>query len=189
VNVLKFAESRRTKNFSVKGAPADPSVQARTAFQVMYPDGHIMVDAGMDQQVHRFFGRGVEEPYDVAAAAQVERALTSARLIVVTHEHGDHVAGVIRSSRARDLAPKTILTRSQVQTLLTTPQMPEIKLTEEMAARYVVVDYDRYSRSPPGSSSSRPWATRQVHRWSISPWNRAEILLIGDAAWHMDGCD
>src|SRR5438876_1648828 len=75
INILKFAESRRTKNFSIKGAPADPSVQARTAFQVMYPDGHIMVDAGMDQQIHRFFGRGVEEPFDAEAAAQVERAL------------------------------------------------------------------------------------------------------------------
>jgi hypothetical protein len=26
INVLKFAESRRTKNFSVKGAPNEPSV-------------------------------------------------------------------------------------------------------------------------------------------------------------------
>src|SRR5436853_7162912 len=50
LNVLKFAESRRTKNFSIKGAPADPSVQARTAFQVMFADGHLMVDAGMDLQ-------------------------------------------------------------------------------------------------------------------------------------------
>ena len=39
INVLKFAESRRTKNFSVKGEPASPSVQARTVFQVIYLDG------------------------------------------------------------------------------------------------------------------------------------------------------
>src|SRR5690349_2558109 len=51
VNVVKFAESRRTKNFSVQGAPAQPSVQARTAFQVVYADGTVMVDAGMDQRV------------------------------------------------------------------------------------------------------------------------------------------
>src|SRR5215475_16051876 len=57
INVLKFAESRRTKNFSVKGAPKDPSIQARTAFQVVYRDGTIMVDSGMDLQVHKFFGR------------------------------------------------------------------------------------------------------------------------------------
>ena len=62
INFLKFAESRRTKNFSVKDAPATPSIQARTAFQVIYPDGYVMVDAGMDLTVHTFFGRGVEEP-------------------------------------------------------------------------------------------------------------------------------
>jgi glyoxylase-like metal-dependent hydrolase (beta-lactamase superfamily II) len=188
INILKFAESRRTKNFSVKGAPADPSVQARTAFQVMYADGHIMVDAGMDQQVHRFFGRGVEEPYDSEAARQVERALTTAKLIVVTHEHGDHVAGVIRTSRARDLAPKTILTRSQVQTLLTAPQMPEIKLTEEMAARYLVVDYDRYFPLAAGIVLIKaPGHTPGSQMVYIALESGREYLLIGDAAWHMDG--
>src|SRR5712692_350101 len=188
VNILKFAESRRTKNFSIKGAPADPSVQARTAFQVMYADGHIMVDAGMDQQVHRFFGRGVEEPYDSEAGGQVERALTTAKLIVVTHEHGDHVAGVIHTSRARELAPKTILTRSQVQTLLTTPQMPEIKLTEEMAARYLVVDYDRYFPLAAGIVLIKaPGHTPGSQMVYIALESGREYLLIGDAAWHMDG--
>jgi glyoxylase-like metal-dependent hydrolase (beta-lactamase superfamily II) len=188
VNLLKFAESRRTKNFSITGAPADPSVQARTAFQVTYADGHIMVDAGMDQQVHRFFGRGVEEPYDIDAAGQVERALTTAKLIVVTHEHGDHVAGVIRSSRARELAPKTILTRSQVQTLLTTPQMPEIKLTEDMAARYLVVDYDRYFPLAAGIVLIKaPGHTPGSQMVYIALESGREYLLIGDAAWHMDG--
>jgi glyoxylase-like metal-dependent hydrolase (beta-lactamase superfamily II) len=188
LNILKFAESRRTKNFSIKGAPADPSVQARTAFQVMYADGHIMVDAGMDQQVHRFFGRGVEEPYDTEAAAQLERALTTARLIIVTHEHGDHVAGVIRTSRARELAPKTILTRSQVQALLTTPQMPEIKLTEEMAARYLVVDYDRYFPLAAGLVLIKaPGHTPGSQMVYLALESGREYLLIGDAAWHMDG--
>jgi glyoxylase-like metal-dependent hydrolase (beta-lactamase superfamily II) len=188
LNILKFAESRRTKNFSIKGASAAPSVQARTAFQVIYADGSIMVDAGMDQQVHRFFGRGVDEPYDVAAAGQVERALTRARLIVVTHEHGDHVAGVIRTPRAGELAPKTVLTRSQVQTLLTTPQMPEIKLTEEMAARYLVVDYDRYWPLAAGIVLIKaPGHTPGSQMVYVALESGRECLLIGDAAWHMDG--
>jgi glyoxylase-like metal-dependent hydrolase (beta-lactamase superfamily II) len=188
VNILKFAESRRTKNFSVKGAPAVPSVQARTAFQVMFADGHIMVDTGMDQQVHRFFGRGVEEPFDAEAAGQVEHALTTARLIVVTHEHGDHVAGVIRSPRARELAPRTILTRSQVQTLLEAPQMPEIKLTGEMAARYLVVDYDRYFPLAAGIVLIKaPGHTPGSQMVYIALESGREYLLIGDAAWHMDG--
>jgi glyoxylase-like metal-dependent hydrolase (beta-lactamase superfamily II) len=188
LNILKFAESHRPKNFSIEGAPAAPSVQARTAFQVIYPDGHIMVDAGMDQQVHRFFGRGVEEPYDTEAAKQVERALTTAKLIVVTHEHGDHVAGVVHTARARDLAPKTILTRSQLQGLLTAPQMPEIKLTEEMAARYVVVDYERYYPLAAGIVLVKaPGHTPGSQMVYVALDSGREFLLIGDAAWHMDG--
>ena len=188
INVLKFAESHRTKNFSVKGAGANPSVQARTVFQVVYADGYVMVDAGMDQQVHKFFGRGVEEPYDSEAAKQVEHALGGAKLIVVTHEHGDHVAGVIRTPLANELAPKTILTRTQVQTLMTSPQMPEIKLTEEMAGRYIVVDYDKYLPLVPGVAVIKaPGHTPGSQMVYIVLESGKEYLLIGDAAWHMDG--
>jgi glyoxylase-like metal-dependent hydrolase (beta-lactamase superfamily II) len=99
VNVIKFAESRRTKNFAVKGLAAEPSVQARTAYQIVYADGTVMVDTGMDLATHRFFGRGVEEPYFPEAAARVAQALLRAKAIIVTHEHGDHVAGLVRSSK------------------------------------------------------------------------------------------
>ncbi|HEV2201490.1 MAG TPA: MBL fold metallo-hydrolase [Bryobacteraceae bacterium] len=112
INVVKFAESRRTMNFSVKGAPAVPSVQARTAYQVVYPDGTIMIDSGMDQQVHKFFGRGAVEPYDPEAAKQVEKAVRAAKFVVVTHEHGDHAAGVIRTPYVDEIAPKTVFTKT-----------------------------------------------------------------------------
>src|ERR1700746_3930698 len=134
VNVIKFAESRRTKNFAVKGSPAEPSVQARTAYQIVYADGTIMVDTGMDLATHRFFGRGTQEPYFPEAAARVAKALREARAIIVTHEHGDHIAGLIRSASFSELAPKTVLTRPQLDTLLSAPQMPELRPTPEMAA-------------------------------------------------------
>ena len=188
INFLKFAESRRTKNVSVEGAPALPSVQARTAFQVVYPDATVMVDAGMDLRVHRFFGRGVEEPYDPAAAADVERAVRGARLILVTHEHGDHVAGVVRSADASTLAAKTILTRAQLEVLRTTPQMPEIRLTDEAARRYLVVDYDRYLPIAPGlvlvKAAGHTPGSQMVY---IALESGREYLLIGDTTWHMDG--
>jgi glyoxylase-like metal-dependent hydrolase (beta-lactamase superfamily II) len=188
LNVVKFAESRRTKNFSVKGEPASPSVQARTAFQIVYPDSYVMVDAGMDLDVHRFFGRGVEEPYDAAAAAQVARAVAGARLIVVTHEHGDHVAGVIRAPDAATLAPRTILTRTQVEGLRTGPQMPEIRLTDETARRFIVVDYDRRLPVAPGlvllKAAGHTPGSQMVF---LTLASGREYLLIGDTTWHMDG--
>jgi glyoxylase-like metal-dependent hydrolase (beta-lactamase superfamily II) len=188
INVLKFAESRRAKKFSVKGAPDEPSVQARTAFQIVYADGYIMLDAGMDQQVHNFFGRGVVEPYDSSAARAVEQALVGARSIIVTHEHGDHVAGVIHTPLAAQLAPKTILTRDQVKTLLTNPQMPEIKLTPGAASAYNVIDYDKYMPFAPGIVLIKsPGHTPGSQMVYVRLDSGREYLFIGDAAWHMDG--
>jgi glyoxylase-like metal-dependent hydrolase (beta-lactamase superfamily II) len=188
INVLKFAESRRAKKFSVKGAPDQPSVQARTAFQIVYADGTIMLDAGMDQQIHNFFGRGVVEPYDSDAAREVERALAAARAVIVTHEHGDHVAGVIHTPLAKELAPKTVLTRDQVKTLLTNPQMPEIKLTPELAARYNIVDYDKYLPFAPGIVLIKaPGHTPGSQMVYVKLDSGREYLFIGDTAWHMDG--
>jgi glyoxylase-like metal-dependent hydrolase (beta-lactamase superfamily II) len=188
INVLKFAESRRTKNFSVKGEPASPSVQARTVFQVIYPDGYVMVDAGMDQPMHKQIGRGAEEPYFAEQAQQVDKALRGARAIIFTHEHGDHVTGVIRTPYLSELAPKTILTRAQIRTLETTPQFPDLRITEEQAQRYHVIDYDRYMAFAPGWTLIKAAGhTPGSQMMFIALDSGREYLLIGDAAWHMDG--
>ncbi len=188
INVLKFAESRRSKKFSVQGAPDEPSVQARTVFQVVFADGTVMIDSGMDEQVHRFFGRGVIEPYYPDAAKQVERALRSARAIIITHEHGDHVAGVIRTPLIAELAPKTLLTRAQIQALESDPQMPEIKITPDMASHYNVVDYEKFLPFGPGMALIKaPGHTPGSQMVYVALESGREYLFIGDTAWHMDG--
>jgi glyoxylase-like metal-dependent hydrolase (beta-lactamase superfamily II) len=188
VNVVKFAESRRTKNFAIKGAPREPSIQARTAYQIVYPDGAIMIDSGMDLDVHKFFGRGVEEPYFPAEEQKVERALASAKAIVMTHEHGDHIAGVIRSPDFARLAPKTTITRAQLQTLTTMPQMPEIRLTAEQGQRFNVIDYQATKAFAPGmaliKSSGHTPGSQMVY---VVLQSGKEYVFTGDVAWHMDG--
>src|SRR5262245_32852094 len=188
INVVKFAESRRTKNFAIKGAPREPSIQARTAYQVVYPDGTIMIDSGMDQQVHKFFGRGVEEPYFPEQEQKVERALASAKAIVVTHEHGDHIAGVIRSPAFATLASTTTITRTQADTLMTAPQMPEIKLSADQAQRFTVVDYETVKPFAPGmvliKSSGHTPGSQMIY---LVLQSGKEYVFAGDVAWHMDG--
>jgi glyoxylase-like metal-dependent hydrolase (beta-lactamase superfamily II) len=188
VNVIKFAESQRTKNFSVKGLPAEPSVQARTAYQIVYPDGTLMVDTGMDPSTHQFFGRGTQEPYFPEEAARVARALRSAKAIIVTHEHGDHIAGLMRSASFAELAPKTVLTRLQLQTLINEPQIPELRPTPEMAARLRVVDYPNYLAFAPGMALVKaPGHTPGSQMVYVALQSGKELLLAGDVAWHMDG--
>lgn len=188
INVLKFAESRRTKNFSVKGEPPSPSVQARTVFQVVYPDGYVMVDAGMDEPMHKQIGRGADEPYFPDQAQQVDKALRGARSIIFTHEHGDHITGVIRTPYLSELAAKAILTRAQVRTLETTPQFPDLRITDEQAQRYHIIDYDRYMAFAPGWTLIKAAGhTPGSQMMFIALDSGREYLLIGDAAWHMDG--
>jgi glyoxylase-like metal-dependent hydrolase (beta-lactamase superfamily II) len=188
VNVVKFAESRRTKNFAVKGLPAEPSVQARTAYQIVYADGTIMVDTGMDLATHRFFGRGVEEPYFPEAEARVAQALQKAKAIIVTHEHGDHIAGLIKSPSFAELAPKAVLTRAQLETLLNAPQIPELKPTPEMASRLRVIDYTTTMAFAPGIVLIKaPGHTPGSQMVYVALQSDKELLLAGDVAWHMDG--
>jgi glyoxylase-like metal-dependent hydrolase (beta-lactamase superfamily II) len=188
VNVIKFAESLRPLNFSVKGLPAKSSVQARTAYQIVYPDGTVMVDTGMDLSTHRFFGRGVEEPYFPEEAARVAQALRNAKAIIVTHEHADHIAGLMRSPSFAELAPKTVLTRSQLETLTADPQIPELRPTPEMAARLRVVDYPDYLAFAPGIALIKaPGHTPGSQMVYVALQSGKELLLAGDVAWHMDG--
>ena len=106
----------------------------------------------------------------------------------MTHEHGDHVAGVIRTAFLDEIAPKTILTKTQVETLMTNPQMPEIKLTKEMAQRYVVIDYEKYFPFAPGMALMKAAGhTPGSQMIYVALENGKEYLFVGDSAWHMDG--
>jgi glyoxylase-like metal-dependent hydrolase (beta-lactamase superfamily II) len=184
INYVKFAESHRPLADIIDGGSKDDYVSARTAFQVVYPSGTVMIDTGMDQAVHKFFGFGREEPFWPERNAALQEALKQAKLIVVTHEHGDHVAGVIRSDARRELAAKTMLTKEQVRTLILYPQMPEIRLTAEAARDYIVVDYESYLPVAPGMVLIKaPGHTPGHQMIYVRLDSGREYLFIGDVGW------
>ena len=187
VNFIKFAESLRTYAVVIEGGSDEAFVSARTAFQAYYPSGSVMIDAGMDHDVHRFYGFGRDEPYWPDRNDIVQTALRQANLIVVTHEHGDHVAGVLRSAHREEIAGKTILNRAQVATLTTSPQLPEIRLTEEEALDYILVDYEMLLPVAPGIVLIRaPGHTPGHQIVYVHVREGVEYLLIGDIGWSLD---
>jgi glyoxylase-like metal-dependent hydrolase (beta-lactamase superfamily II) len=187
INFIKIAESHRPLSDIVVGGSQQDYVSARTAFQVVFPGGWVMIDSGMDETVHKFFGFGRAEPYWADRNVLLQQALTAAKLIVVTHEHGDHVAGVIRTDARDEIAAKTLLTRAQVQTLTTYPQMPEIRLTPEMARRYMVIDYESYLPVAPGIVLIKaPGHTPGHQMVYVQLASEREYLFIGDVGWTLD---
>ncbi len=119
----------------------------RTAFQVVYPDCTVMLDSGLDKATHDSFSPDKPEPYYPEQFAKLARALDAARLIVLTHHHADHVAGVVTAANFAALAKKTIITMDVADCLMNTPHRPHLKLRR---------------RRSPGSSCS---TIRSITRW------------------------
>ncbi len=188
LNFVTVAESRRPRRVVLDVADEAPYVQARTAFQIVYDGATLMVDAGMDETVHRGFSAGAPEPYFPERNAAVQRALLAANLVVVTHEHGDHVAGVVRSPERAAIARHTLLTRAQLETLTLAPQSPEIRLTPAQARDYIVIDYALYLPIAPGVVLLKaPGHTPGHQMVYLRLASGSELLLSGDVTWALEG--
>ena len=81
VNGIRVAASIRPRKFVVEGGDDAPVTMPRTAFQVVYPDGTVMIDSGLDQETHDSFSTpDKREPYFPEAFAQLQQALDRARI-------------------------------------------------------------------------------------------------------------
>jgi glyoxylase-like metal-dependent hydrolase (beta-lactamase superfamily II) len=185
VGVLAFNWSRGLASGSVEGAPDDSVGRANVVFQIRYPGGWIMVDAGMDKEIANNPPRFSQERYD-----RVQLALKDARLIVITHEHYDHIEGALRSPYLAQIQPKTLLNRAQVQTLMTGSNPGNIKLDSAGAARFIVVDYDGLLPVAPGVVLIKaPGHTPGSQMVYVRTAAGREMVLAGDVAWAMAGVE
>lgn len=187
INYIKYAASIRKWSEVVEGGSEDPCTMARTAFQIEFAGGWIMVDAGMDRAVHHFFEKEKPQPFDDTAASRVARAVQQAKLILITHEHGDHVAGAIRNANDQ-LPPKTILTKDQANRLINDPQMPEIKLDEKRSKQYIITDFESVLPVAPGVVLIKaPGHTDGEIMIYTKLQNGREYLFTGDISWCYKG--
>lgn len=168
----------------VGGAPHTRIFQVNPVFQVRYPDGWIMVDAGFTRKQAGNQGHFSEQRF-----AEAEAALRGAGLIVVTHEHPDHVGTLVESDIVPDVASHTVLTREQVEAMEHKPWV-FIRLDTAQAHRYVIVDYDRLLPIAPGVVLIRaPGHTPGSQMVYVRLASGQEMVLAGDVAWLKKGID
>ncbi len=185
MNGIKFAASIRPRKFVIEGGDETPVTMPRTAYQVVYVDGAVMLDAGMDKATHDSFGEG--EPYDLAAFAELRRALDAARMIVLTHYHADHVGGVVTAENAEALARKTIVTPDTLSLMMSRPHRPHLRIDEYQAARFIMLDYRRYYPLAPGLVLIKaPGHSPDMQMVYLKLQSGQEILHSVDAAWNME---
>lgn len=165
-----------------------PVTMVRVAYQLVYQDSAVIVDAGMDAEMHQAMQEGM--PYFPQAYDKLQAAMREAEAIVITHEHGDHVGGIMASPYRDEIAPRIMLTREQIETLSTNPQMPGLKLSEELAARVTALDYDKYHPLAPGvvliKAAGHTPGSQMIY---VRLKDGDEYLLVGDVAWNMENIE
>ena len=185
IRVLRFGGGDVPESAFLQDGGAQLVPAVYTVFQLRFADGWIMVDAGLDPDV-----AGDTTAAFRAHNDSVQLALLGARSIVVTHEHHDHVAGVVRTPALAAITPKTLLTREQVRTLQYRPNVPLIRLDSAAAAVYPVVDFDLLLSLAPGvvlvRAAGHTPGSQIVY---VQGLNGEEVLLIGDVAWSMTGVE
>jgi glyoxylase-like metal-dependent hydrolase (beta-lactamase superfamily II) len=185
VGYLSVADDSSPESDAVDGAPKTRIFEVTPVFQVRYRAGWVMVDAGMSHEAAGPAGPYYQDRYD-----RIQAALRKARLIVATHEPGDHVDGIVRSPYADEIAPKTMLTTAQLHTLLSKPATDRYALDSTRARRYIAIDYDRVLPIAPGIVLIRaPGHTPGSQIVYVKLASGRELMLVGDIAWHQAGID
>jgi glyoxylase-like metal-dependent hydrolase (beta-lactamase superfamily II) len=187
VNGVRVAASIRPRKFVIEGGDDTPVTMPRTAFQIVYPDCSVMIDSGLDEATHASFSPDKPEPYFAEQFAKLQRALAKARLIVLTHHHADHVAGVICAPNFSELAGKTIITMGVADCMINTPHRPHLKLAPQALERFIVLDYPQYYPVAPGVVLIQsPGHSPDSQMVFIRLQSGREILHSVDSAWIMD---
>lgn len=172
-------------SFVVDGGSAEQVRAGNPVFQIRFPRGWIVVDASVDRaSVKR------SEGFDDEAYRRAHLAMRDARLVVVTHEHEDHVLGALRSPYLAAIRQHTLLTRAQVRSLIEHPNDTAVKLDSATAARYLTIDYELYVPIAPGVVLLKaPGHTPGSQMVYVRLASGQEIVLAGDVAWNSAGIE
>jgi glyoxylase-like metal-dependent hydrolase (beta-lactamase superfamily II) len=188
IGYLNVAEDSWPLSVAVADAPTTTVSSPTPVFQVRFARGWIMVDAGMDREIAA--ARDDTSGFSDDRYARAVRALQGADLIVVTHEHWDHIATVAHSAVADELAPKTMLTRAQMEGLLHKPEHTRTPFDSTRAGRYIVVDYDRMLPIAPGVVLIKaPGHTPGSQVVYVGLASGREVILSGDVAFNRLGIE
>jgi glyoxylase-like metal-dependent hydrolase (beta-lactamase superfamily II) len=157
-----------------------------SSYELVYPDHTAVLDAALDPGIGKAMGVSA---FDSGAYARMSSALARAGLIVVTHEHPDHIGGLLAQPGLRKLLAVTRLTQEQVAELkanLATDPYAALHLPSNIFDGVSPLDYVRYQAIAPGVVLIKaPGHTPGSQMIYVRRADGAEFLFLGDVAWQM----
>lgn len=166
----------------VAGAGWKKIEMVRNAYRVVAGDASVIIDTGFSRAAAEADGAeyGVRS-YDDNAWRRLLAAMDEAALIVVTHEHEDHIGGLLESPLAESLLPKSLLNPEQVR------EAPANLWPVADRQGYASFEYSGVKAIAPGvvliRASGHTPGSQMIF---VKLEDGAEFLFLGDAASMLD---
>ena len=148
------------------------------SYRLVYPDHSIVIDTALNAEL----GGDNLSSFDQDAFGRMEEAMRTASMIVITHEHMDHIGGLTVHPDLPAIMPSARLTAEQLAS-------PDRSLPAQFPAGvlegYEPVSYGKYLVLAPGvaliKAEGHSPGSQMIY---VQQQNGAEFLFIGDVAWH-----
>jgi glyoxylase-like metal-dependent hydrolase (beta-lactamase superfamily II) len=164
--------------FVVAGDGWRPSDLPVYSYRVIYPQTSVIIDTALNKEL----GGGNLASFDAAAFARVQAAMTQSSLILVTHEHADHIGGLLTHPNLGAVLAATKLTREQIAN---TAAMLPARFPDHVLDGYMPLEYRKYGAVAPGMVLIKsPGHTPGSQMVYVQTVDGTEFLFIGDVAWH-----
>jgi glyoxylase-like metal-dependent hydrolase (beta-lactamase superfamily II) len=170
---------------TVAGEPWESVEIPIFSYQLVFPRSTLLIDTALDRAAA--IPKFMVPLYDDAAFERVQAAMNQASLIVVTHEHADHIGGVLSHRDIKSLHAALRLT--DIQLKHPDRAMP-MKVPPAAFEGYQALSYQRYHALAPGvvliAAAGHTPGSQMVF---VQLADGRELLFLGDVVWRMRNID
>jgi glyoxylase-like metal-dependent hydrolase (beta-lactamase superfamily II) len=179
IRVEKVAELEFAEAMVMAGEPWQGTPIPIYSYKLVVPGSSIIVDSAVSSTdgVPGF----MVTSFDPVAYERMNKAMEGASQIVITHEHFDHIAGILDHPNLKQILPAVQLTKEQLKH---TDRMLPASLPEDVFDDYQALEYEGLHALAPGVVLiEAPGHTPGSQMVYVRLSDGREVLLLGDVAW------